>query len=155
MICTRARTKLYPLWIAKFKFIQLGNNHTWSVKIGFKIPLEVRHTLIECLQANTYLFAISPHEMPNIDPYMVCHQLNVHTSAYYVSQRRSRQFTEKAEAIVGTVKCILDAKVIIKDKYPELSFNVVIVKKTSGKWRICIMITLTSIDPTQRILNCS
>lgn len=33
----------------EFESIQIKNNHLWSIKIRFGLPLEVRSTLIKCL----------------------------------------------------------------------------------------------------------
>lgn len=56
-----------------FEVGQLDENPSRLVKIGVGIPYRVKNTLIECLRANTYLFYISPHELPDIDLTMVCH----------------------------------------------------------------------------------
>lgn len=75
--------------------------------------------LIECLQANTNLFAIYPHEIPDIIPKVACHQLKLDVNARYVSQHRRKQSLEKAEATKNTVKGLLDAKFISEAKYIE------------------------------------
>lgn len=38
------------------------------MKIGVGLPPRVKSTLIECPMDNTDLFAISYHQMPDIDP---------------------------------------------------------------------------------------
>lgn len=70
---------------SEFEFVHLGYNPARSVKIGFELPVEVRSTLTKFLQDTTYIFAISPHEMLDIDPDTVCHSLNMDSSACFVS----------------------------------------------------------------------
>lgn len=87
------------------------------------------------------LFSINPHEMTGMDPNVACHRLNVDTKARYVSQRWKRQSKEKAEATASTVKGLLDAKFISEEKYTEWLFYVVLAKKASENWRMCVNYT--------------
>lgn len=75
----------------EFEAVQLRDNPAKLVKIGVELHLEVKAALIECLQDDTYLFDITPHYMPNIDPSVACHQLNVASDARYVSHRWRKQ----------------------------------------------------------------
>lgn len=106
-----------PVLDGDFEFVQLGDNPTRSEKINVGLPLEVRTTLIECLQDNAGLFAITLHEMPKIDPSVACLQLNMDSSARYTSQRQRRPSPKKDEATASTVKSLLYAKFISKAKY--------------------------------------
>lgn len=74
----------------EFEVVQLEDNLARSVKIGYELSFEVKSPLIECLQGNTNIFSISPYERPNIDPAVVCHQLNIDPDARYVSQQRRK-----------------------------------------------------------------
>lgn len=74
-----------PVPDGEFESIQLDDNPSRLVKIGFRLPLEVRSTLIECLHINAYLFVISSHEMLNNDPNVACHWLNMDYNARHVS----------------------------------------------------------------------
>lgn len=76
--------------------------------------------------------------MSDINPSVVWNQLSMNTSARYISQRHMRQSLEKVEAIASTVKGLLNPKFISKAKYMEWMSNVVLIKKASGKWRMCI-----------------
>lgn len=48
---------------------------------------------------------------------------------------------ERAEAVAAEVQRLLDADVIRPVQYPEWLANVVMVKKKSGKWRMCVDFT--------------
>lgn len=109
-----------------------------SVKIGVDLPLEVRAALIEFLQDNADLFAITPYEIPDIDPSIMCYLLNMDAKALYVSQRWRRHSPEKAEATGRIVKGLLETQLIYEAKYTKWISNIVLEKKELGKWRMCI-----------------
>lgn len=73
----------------EFEVIQLGDNLTRSMKIRYGFPFEVKPILIEFLQENLYLFAITSLGMPDIDPTVACHQLNMtrHPSRLLVTKK--------------------------------------------------------------------
>ena len=76
--------------------------------------------------------------MPGIDPSVACHHLTVHPSASAVAQRRRRQSPEKSEAAEKAVKDLLEANFISEAKYTTWLSNIVLVKKSNGKWRMCV-----------------
>ncbi|CAJ2665348.1 unnamed protein product [Trifolium pratense] len=55
-----------------------------------------------------------------------------------VVQRRRRQSPEKAEAAEKAVKDLLEANFISEARYTTWLSNVVLVKKSNGKWRMCV-----------------
>lgn len=57
-----------PVMNDKFEVIQLNDNPARYVKIGFR-----------------HLFAISLYGMPNINPIVACHKLNIDLGGRYVS----------------------------------------------------------------------
>lgn len=52
-----------------FDNVKLVGNPTRSANIGFELYMEVRTTLIEFLQVNTYIFSIYSHDMPTSTPH--------------------------------------------------------------------------------------
>lgn len=121
--------------------MQLGENPDRSVKIEFGLSPEVRSMLIEFLQANSDLFVFSQREMPGSDPQVACHKLNLDANVWYMTQYRRNQSPEKEDAIENRMKYILDVMFISEATYTKLLSNVILVKKASGKWRICINYT--------------
>ncbi|CAJ2640157.1 unnamed protein product [Trifolium pratense] len=77
-------------------------------------------------------------EMPGIDPEVACHQLTLDPRASAVVQRRRKQSPEKAEAAEKAVKDLLEANFISEARYTTWLSNVVLVKKSNGKWRMCV-----------------
>ncbi|GAU50049.1 hypothetical protein TSUD_408450 [Trifolium subterraneum] len=70
--------------------------------------------------------------------YVACHQLTVDEAASVVVQHRRMQSPEKMEATEKAVKDLLEAHFISEAKYTTWLSNVVLVKKSNGKWRMCV-----------------
>ena len=79
--------------------------------------------------------------MPGIDPSVMVHRLNVSLSFPPVRQKK-RVFTPKRDqAIAEEVRKLQEASFIREVYYPDWLANVVMVKKASGKWRMCVDFT--------------
>jgi hypothetical protein len=76
--------------------------------------------------------------MPIIDPSIGCHQLTVDPGVSAIAQRRRKQSPEESEAAEKAVKDLLEANFISEAKYTTWLSNVVLVKKSNGKWRMCV-----------------
>jgi len=94
--------------------------------------------VLHYLRENANLFAWSAADMPEIDPSVACHQLTVDPGVSVVAQRRRKQSPEKSEATTKAVKDLLEANFISEAKYTTWLSNVVLVKKSNGKWRMCV-----------------
>src|SRR3954468_9839273 len=127
-----------PVPDGDFELVPLGDDPSKSVKIGKSIPDLPRKQLVACLRANADLFAWSAAEMPGLDPEVACHHLSIDPAAKAIVQRRRRQSPEKAEAAEKAVKDLLEANFISEAKYSTWLSNVVLVKKSNGKWRMCV-----------------
>ncbi|GAU41009.1 hypothetical protein TSUD_178480 [Trifolium subterraneum] len=127
-----------PIPDGVFELVPLGEDPTKGVKIGADLPDFVKRQLKACLRENAELFAWSAAEMPGIDPEVACHQLTIDPRASAVVQRRRKQSPEKAEAARKAVKDLLEANFIAEAQYTTWLSNVVLVKKSNGKWRMCV-----------------
>ena len=76
--------------------------------------------------------------MPDLDPEVACHHLNIDPAIKAVAHCRRKQSTEKAKAAELAVKDLLEAHFISEAQYTTWISNVVLVKKSNGKWRMCI-----------------
>lgn len=115
----------------------LGRN----LKIGSKLPEGLRRRLVDFLRSNSDCFAWSHEDMPEIDPDVIMHQLQVDPMHPPVRQKRRKFAPERDEIINEEVKNLLDAGFIREVQYPEWLVNVVVVRKKNGKWRVCIDFT--------------
>ncbi|GAU50523.1 hypothetical protein TSUD_177730 [Trifolium subterraneum] len=127
-----------PIPDGEFELVPLGEDPTKGVKIGADLPDLVKRQLKACLRENAELFAWSAAEMPGIDPEVACHQLTIDPRVSVVVQRRRKQSPEKAEAARKAVKDLLEANFIAEAQYTTWLSNVVLVKKSNGKWRMCV-----------------
>ena len=79
--------------------------------------------------------------MPGIDPSIIVHKLNVLPSFPPIQQKK-RVFTlERDQAIAEEVRKLQEVNFIREVYYPDWLANVVMVKKASGKWRMCVDFT--------------
>ena len=94
--------------------------------------------LIYFLRKNIDVFAWSHEDMPGIDPNIITHRLNVHPSFKPVRQKKRVFAPERDNAIKEEVQKLTLVKFIQEVYYPDWLAKVVMVKKTNGKWRICV-----------------
>ncbi|XP_021757944.1 uncharacterized protein LOC110722980 [Chenopodium quinoa] len=111
------------------------------VRVGSDMDVDTRCHLVELLRESADVFAFSADEMLGIHPDDIVHKLNVDRRARPVRQKKRNFSTEKMEAIQSEVNKLLAAGFIEPCTYPEWLANVVIVKKSSGKWRMCVDFT--------------
>uniref|UniRef100_A0A2N9I2V6 Reverse transcriptase domain-containing protein n=1 Tax=Fagus sylvatica TaxID=28930 RepID=A0A2N9I2V6_FAGSY len=85
---------------------------------------------------------VTSHEdMPGINPSIISHKLNVDPSLRLVKQKRRVFAPERNNAIMEEVDKLLAANFIREVFYPDWLANVVMVKKSTGKWRMCVDFT--------------
>ena len=76
-----------------------------------------------------------------MDPDFICHHLNDNPLTTPKKQLLHRPSKEHAEAIRQEVTKLKQAGAIKEVFYPEWLGNTVVVKKKSGKWRVCVDFT--------------
>ena len=76
-----------------------------------------------------------------MDPEFICHHLNVNLLVTPKKQLPRRPSKEHAEAVREEVTKLKQAGAIKEIFYPEWLANTVVVKKKSGKWRVCVDFT--------------
>jgi hypothetical protein len=116
---------------------------------GSQLPQRIKEELNAFLRHNSDVFAWSHEDMPGIDPSVIVHKLNVDPNYRPVKQRRRTFAAEQNQAVVEEVEKLLKVEFIREVDYPEWLANVVLVKKSSGKWRICVDFT----DPNKACLK--
>jgi hypothetical protein len=84
------------------------------------------------------VFAWSHEDIPGISPEKIVHVLNVDPDMKPVKQKRRKFAPEMVEAISVKVEKLLKAQFIQEVYYPDWLANVVLVKKSNGKWRMCV-----------------
>ena len=110
--------------------------------IGLHVLLSlISIKIAEVISRNLDAFAWAASDMPRIDPDFLCHRLAMDPQVRPIRQRRRKFNEEKRQAIKEETQKLLAAGHIREIQYPEWLANVVLVKKSSGKWRMCIDFT--------------
>ena len=107
-------------------------------EVGSKLPPQEKEELIRFLRENVDVFASDAYEAPGVDPSFICHHLNVNPSITPKKQPPRRSSKEHANAVRDEVAKLKKVGVIKEVFYPEWLANTVVVKKKSGKWRVCV-----------------
>ena len=112
-----------------------------TTRIGTSMTKEIRASVIGFLKGNANVFAWSHDDMPGINTEVISHKINVNPSTPPVKQKRRVFAPERNTAVMEEVDKLLRAGFIREVYYPEWLANVVMVKKSTGKWRMCVDFT--------------
>ena len=102
---------------------------------------EFQYKIAEVISKHMDAFVWSSADMPEIDPEFLCHKLTMDEKVRLVYQRRRNFNEDKRMFIKEETRKLLNVDHIREIQYPEWLANVVLVRKASGKWRICIDFT--------------
>ena len=112
-----------------------------TTRIGTTISTDIKKKLVQLLKENLDIFAWSHEDMPDISTEIIQHKLNVDLEKKPVQQRRRVFAPEQNQAIIDEVNKLLAAGFIREVYYSDWLVNVVLMKKTNGKWRMCVDFT--------------
>ena len=93
----------------------------------------IRQDLVGFLRMNQDVFVWSHEDMPEIDPSVIVHRLNVNPASLPIRQKKRVFAQERDKAIAEEVRKLLEASFIREVYYPDWLANVVMVKKPNGK----------------------
>ncbi|GKU94475.1 hypothetical protein SLEP1_g7971 [Rubroshorea leprosula] len=106
--------------------------------IGTKLTPIEKQELVGFLKANKDVFAWTSADMPGIPTSVAVHKLSISPLRKLVAQKRRLFGGERLTASKEEVKKLLQAGFIRRVDYCEWIANPVMVKKSNGKWRMCI-----------------
>ena len=89
------------------------------------------------------MFAWSAYKALGMDPSFICYHLNVNPSVTPKRQPPRRLFKDHFDAVKDEVAKLKQTGAIKEVFYSEWLANIVVVKKKSGKWRVCVWISQT------------
>lgn len=84
------------------------------------------------------MFAWSHDDMPVIDPTISYYKLTIRKYVRSVKQKRRFFNQERYDAISAEVEKLLQVGFIRDVEYPKWVSNVVLMKMSNGKWRMCV-----------------
>jgi hypothetical protein len=111
------------------------------VRIGSQLDADLKVLLVAFLRDNTEFFTWSHKYMTGIDPSVMVLKLNVDLDYRLVKQNRRSYSSKRNRAIMEEVEKLLQSGFIREVYYPDLLASVVMVKKSNGKWRMCVDFT--------------
>ncbi|XP_050233028.1 uncharacterized protein LOC126681528 [Mercurialis annua] len=123
------------------KTIEITEGSEMCVKLGVDWPNEHRETIIARIKQYVEEFTNKPEDIGGVDPRIISHKLNVDAKCKPVKQKKRTFSLEKQIAIRDEVEKLLKAGFIRIVNYPEWLANVVLIKKSNGKCRLCIDFT--------------
>ena len=117
------------------------SDHERTTKIGTLASPAICQELTAFLRSNRDVFAWTHEDMPGIDPSIIIHRLNVSPSFPPIRQKKRVFALEQDQVIAEEVRKLQEASFIRDVYYPDWLVNVVMVKKTNEKWRMCVDFT--------------
>lgn len=79
--------------------------------------------------------------MPGIHPSVMTHKLSIFKEARLVAQKKQRFSDQKREVVQEEVNKLITTRFIQEVTYTTWLANVVMVKKSSDQWRMCVDFT--------------
>ena len=83
----------------------------------------------------------STYDAPGVDLDFICHHLNVNSFAIPKKQSHWHSSREYSDAVKGEVLKLNQARAIKEVFYLEWLANIMVVKKKTEKWRVCVDFT--------------
>ena len=121
--------------------VNIGDDLERFFQARARLPLQEKEELVELLRRNVDVFTWDAYEAPGLDPKFICHHLNVDPLVTPKTQPPRRPSNEHVEAIKSEVVKLKQAGAIKEIFYPQWLANTVVVKKKTGKWRVCVDFT--------------
>ena len=121
--------------------VLVGSDPERFFQVSSELPPQEKEMLIDFLRQNVDVFAWDAYKALGVDPDFICHHLNVSPAVTPKKQLPWRPSKEHADAMREEVTKLKKARAIKEVFYPKWLANTVVVKKKSGKWRICVDFT--------------
>nr|AAV24920.1 putative polyprotein [Oryza sativa Japonica Group]AAV59364.1 unknown protein [Oryza sativa Japonica Group] len=109
---------------------------TKFVSLGGDIGEEEVESILEVLKKNIDIFAWSPDEVGGVPVDLIMHHLAVKPDIKPRKRKLRTMSADRQEAAKAEVQKLLRAGVIQEIDHPEWLANLVLVRKSNGKWRI-------------------
>ena len=121
--------------------IAIDGNPEKFFQVRAQLPPREKEELSAFLRRNIDVFAWNAYEALGVDPYFICHHLNVNPVVLSRKQPPRRSFKEHSDAIKEKVNKLKHTEAIKEVFYLKWLANTVVVKKKNGKWQVCVDFT--------------
>ena len=118
--------------------VVIGDAPERFFQVGAQLPHKEIEELVKLLRRNVDVFTWDAYEAPGLNLKFICHHLNVNPSVTPKRQPPRRPSNEHVEAVKSEVTKLKRAGAIKEVFYPQWLANTVVVKKKTGKWRVCV-----------------
>ena len=118
--------------------VVVGDDPKRFFQIGAQMPLLENEQLVDLLRRNVDVFVQDAYKALELEPNFICHHLNVNPSIIPKRQPPRRPSKEHVEVVKSEVTKLKQARAIKEVFYPQWLANTVVVKKKTGKWRVCM-----------------
>ncbi|XP_017420406.2 uncharacterized protein LOC108330432 [Vigna angularis] len=132
---TNTEDRLEP--IGETQPILIGRESDQTTLIARGLNPEMEKELRALLWENRDLFAWTAADMPGIHPAIMSHKLSLFQNARPIAQKKRRMGEEKRKAVEEEMEKLRRAGFVRAVTYTTWLASVVMVKKASGKWRMC------------------
>nr|KYP45457.1 Transposon Ty3-I Gag-Pol polyprotein [Cajanus cajan] len=116
---------------------QLGRNEEQVTYLSSQLSEAEARDIKQVLLKYSDLFAWTAADMPGIDPSFHYHRLSICRDAKPIAQKKRKMGGERAQAVREETIKLFQARFIKEVKYSTWLANVIMVKKSNGKWRMC------------------
>ena len=110
-------------------------------QFGPQLPPREKEKLIVFLKRNIDVFVWNAYKALGVDLNFIFHHLNVNPSVVPKKQPPRRLSREHFDAVKDEVIKLKQVGAIKEVFYPDWLANMVVVKKKSGKWPVCVDFT--------------
>ena len=115
----------------ELEVVQIESKNDQTTRVYKNLPMSLKEELMAFLRKNVDLFAWTIADMPRIDPEFIRHRLATFPSVRPIAQKRRKMSPNRAMEVQRQVH-------IREVIYLAWLSNVVMVKKSNGKWRMCV-----------------
>jgi hypothetical protein len=127
---------------SKMTTVQIDDvDPTKLVSLGGDMGEGELESILEVLKKNIDIFAWSPDEVGGVPANLIMHHLAVKPDIKPRKQKLRKMSADRQEAAKAEVQKLLRAGVIQEIDHPEWLANPVLVRKSNGKWRMCVDFT--------------
>ena len=105
------------------------------------MPPQEKEKLVRFLRKNVDIFAWDAYDAPVVNPSLICHYLNVNPSSIPKKQPPQCPSKEHVNVVRDKVTKLKKAGAIKEIFYPEWLANMLVVRKKTGKWQVCVDFT--------------